>query len=355
MKKDFGKKAIKVSVSATTLIVEALDLKEVIQCFKWDTEHQSLHPTDLQKARLLDRGFSILSQMDAFFEAQRLHMPHAVILHDKLNAKPGNSALWNIPLLLPSEIINHGGTCSKTLLDIEWCLRYAYCHDSLEQMQKHLLSRTGLIAYKLKYLHGQYNGTRSSQTVNAISTKINACATKYRVSFAMVDKHAKAVGCVASGLRKLNPEDIRGIERNALHNQWKMDVTLSWIWYAMGVNFEDDEAVHDNLRISWCKALARAHQWQEECLLIQEEMRWLLVTFEKQALEWERRSTNSWNAQFRNMTPEVIEGCAAYTARQTSLRRNLAVFCQSKWLKVLQELAMGPRGIALDNSEYILA
>ncbi|KAE9387302.1 hypothetical protein BT96DRAFT_1005241 [Gymnopus androsaceus JB14] len=51
-KKDFRKKAIKTTVSATTLIAEGLDLKEVIRHFKWDSEHQSLHPTDLQKARL---------------------------------------------------------------------------------------------------------------------------------------------------------------------------------------------------------------------------------------------------------------------------------------------------------------
>ncbi|KAE9393946.1 hypothetical protein BT96DRAFT_943519 [Gymnopus androsaceus JB14] len=316
-RKDFGKKAIEVTVSVTTLIAEGLDLKEVIQHFKWDSKHQSLHLTDLQKAQLLDRGFSILSRMDAFFKAQQLHIPHAVVLHDQLNSQPGNSALWNIPLLLPSEIVDLGGACSKALLDIKWRLQYAYCHDSLEQMQKHLLVHTGLIAYKLKYLHGQYNGTKSNQTVNVISTKIDACAAKYRMLFAMVDKHAKA--------------------------------------YAMGVNCKDNKAIHDSLRISWCKASARAHQWQEECLLIQEEMQWSLLTFEKQALQWEKCAADSLNAQFHDMVPEVIEGCSAYAAHQIAMRRNLAVFCQSKWVKVLQELAAGSRGIAMGELEYILA
>ncbi|KAE9383998.1 hypothetical protein BT96DRAFT_1008550 [Gymnopus androsaceus JB14] len=233
-KKDFGKKAIKTTVSATTLIAEGLDLEEVIQHFKWDSEHQSLHLTDLQKARLSDRGFSILSQMDAFFEA--------------------HPQTWQNVLQSPTGY------------------------------RMHLLARTGLIAYKLKYLHGQYNGTKSSQTVNAISSKIDVCAARYRASFAVVEKYAGKVGRVASELQKLCLEDIRRIEWDALNDEREMDVMLSWIWCATGVDKEDDEAIHDSLRITWCKASARAHQWQEGCLLIQEEMQRSLATLEKQVL-----------------------------------------------------------------------
>lgn len=94
-KKDLGKKGIKPTISATSLIAEALDLEDVMYVFcrsflsfsllillcsrryKYHSEHQSLHPTDLQKAQLADRGFSILRRMEAFFEAQGQHLPSA--------------------------------------------------------------------------------------------------------------------------------------------------------------------------------------------------------------------------------------------------------------------------------------
>ncbi|KAE9391202.1 hypothetical protein BT96DRAFT_1001569 [Gymnopus androsaceus JB14] len=154
----------------------------------------------------------------------------------------------------------------------------------------------------------------------------------------MVEKYAGDVGCVASELQKLSPGDIRGIEQDALNNEQEMDVRLSRIWCATGVNDKDDEAIHDSLRIVWYKASARAHQWQEECLLIQEEMQWSLATFEKQVVEWENCTTNSLRAQFRDMTLEVIEG-------QTV----------SKWASILDKLSMGPGGISLDELEYVLA
>lgn len=209
-----GQKGIKPTISATSLIAEGLDLEDVmyvlveVVCFlsnssfvcsrqyKYHSKHQSLHPTDLQKAQLTDRGFGILRQMEAFFEAQAQHLPSAKDLRDLACAEPGSSALWNIPLMFPSEILDRGGTCSKSIIDREWRLRYAACHDVLEMMRKHLLTRTGLISYKMKYLHGQYDRTQSSQTVSSITDKIASCAAKYRASYLMVRKYSNRVtGC----------------------------------------------------------------------------------------------------------------------------------------------------------------
>ncbi|KAF9020992.1 hypothetical protein BDP27DRAFT_1201013, partial [Rhodocollybia butyracea] len=42
------------------------------------------------------------------------------------------------------------------------------------------------------------------------------------------------------------------------------------------------------LRKSWVKSRAKAHCWQEEGLLIQEEMRRTIAFLEFEAQEWER-------------------------------------------------------------------
>lgn len=339
--------------------------------YKYSSEHQSLHPTDLQRAQLADRGFGILRRMEAFFEAQAQHLPSAKDLRDLANAEPGSSALWNIPLMFPSEILDRGGTCSKSILDIEWRLRYAACHDALEMLRKHLLTRTGLISYKMKYLHGQYDGTRSSQTISSISDKIAGCAARYRASSSMIRKYSQRVGRIAPELLELHDGDIRGIDREAMDDTREMSVSLSWIWSASGIDAGDDKAMHDSkwhlglrqsdclltgfqgLRVAWCKASARAHRWQEECLLLQEEMRRVPETLRQQAEEWESRGRNQQG--LTDLTHAMIEGRIAYAARQASLRRALAQFCESKWASVSLRLATGLGGIALNESQYELA
>lgn len=309
--------------------------------------------------------------MEAFFEAQAQHLPSAKDLRDLANAEPGSSALWKIPLMFPSEIINRGGTCSKSILDIEWRLRYAACHDALEMLRKHLLTRTRLISYKMKYLHGQYEGTRSSQTITSISDKIAGCAARYRASRGMVHKFSQRVGRIAPELRELRDEDIRGIDREAMDDTREMSVSMSWIWSALGIDAGDDKAMHDSkwhlrlrqplfthtgiqgLRVAWCKASARAHRWQEECLLLQEEMRRVPQSLRQQAEQWESRGMNQEG--LTDLSDAMLQGRRAYAARQASLRRALANFCENKWANVSLRLATGLGGIALSEPQYELA
>ena len=57
------------------------------------------------------------------------------------------------------------------------------------------------------------------------------------------------------------------------------------------------------LELEWCRAWACAHRWQEECLLLNEEMRRVLAFFKWQVSDWRQKLIN-WNmncsqAQFR--------------------------------------------------------
>jgi hypothetical protein len=45
--------------------------------------------------------------------------------------------------------------------------------------------------------------------------------------------------------------------------------------------------MHTAVRVEWCKVYARVKHWQEEVLLLQEEMRRCLRTLEWQAAVWE--------------------------------------------------------------------
>ncbi|KAF9012930.1 hypothetical protein BDZ89DRAFT_1142716 [Hymenopellis radicata] len=61
---------------------------------------------------------------------------------------------------------------------------------------------------------------------------------------------------------------------------------MSWIWTAEGgPNAEEDEYLHECVRIEWSKALARKTRWTEEVEILKEEMRRVL-----RSLRWEKLS-----------------------------------------------------------------
>ncbi|KAH6888258.1 WD40-repeat-containing domain protein [Coprinopsis sp. MPI-PUGE-AT-0042] len=102
--------------------------------------------------------------------------------------------------------------------------------------------------------------------------------------------------------------------------------------------------------IEWCKAQARAHRWQEECLLVEEEMRRFLAYLQWDGGRWERRAafvSNPANfvAPLRtdfNRLEEVykqdilnaytvIEAKVAYARRQAMIRQKIAASILRVW------------------------
>jgi len=78
--------------------------------------------------------------------------------------------------------------------------------------------------------------------------------------------------------------------------------------------------------VEWCKARARAHRWQEECLLLAEEMRRVSAFFSWQC--------NWWKSLVASITeqPEVLqEGKIAYACRQADIRDAMKLHCEAKW------------------------
>lgn len=80
------------------------------------------------------------------------------------------------------------------------------------------------------------------------------------------------------------------------------------------------------LRVEWCKARARAHRWEEEVQLLQEEMCCIVAFLDWQAGWWDmqgpRRAFNSLQAG---------EGALAYAQRQANLRRQMVIHIKSVW------------------------
>lgn len=105
------------------------------------------------------------------------------------------------------------------------------------------------------------------------------------------------------------------------------------------------------MRIEWCKSRARAHRWQEECLLLAEEMRRVLAFFSWQAEDWRRTAHELENqpptsletvmafaANEINAKNVVREGKIAYAHLQGNLRNKIKYYCENKWVGLCSKL-----------------
>ncbi len=90
------------------------------------------------------------------------------------------------------------------------------------------------------------------------------------------------------------------------------------------------------LQIEWCKSRARAHRWQEECVLLKEEMRRVIQFHTWQAGIWKERATKA-----------ETNGGRAYAWRQSWTREQLVSTCATAWANIDGYLGMGRGAVAV--------
>lgn len=87
--------------------------------------------------------------------------------------------------------------------------------------------------------------------------------------------------------------------------------------------------------MEWAKSLARAERWEEEILLLREEMRRTLVVLDHQAQEWRTRGT------LRDGCEHVLaSGLCGYAEKQAIIRERLANDFATIWLAGLLESSL---------------
>ncbi|KAJ3719421.1 hypothetical protein C8R42DRAFT_723102 [Lentinula raphanica] len=339
-------------MTPTALIVQGLELEELQRRLIYDHAALGNHPTSLQLAKIVERSTSLCTRIQAWISVQAIYMPSSTLLRSGGGTQPVSfAAAGDIQLFLPSTVYDAGETCDARLIDIEWRLRFAAAHDEVEKIQKSLLSRTSVLNYKRRYGHGQRQGSRSASILDTLDNKINACAARYQVHYNMLARYSKTLGKVAGwhdSLKPLKKEDLHqpdgDLEGGTLGAKY-----VSWIWLTTPEDATSQQNVADCLRVTFCKARARALEWQEECVILQEEMRRVLVMLEAEAVEWE---THRYARVPSDGCNAGTEGRAAYASRQAAIRRHLANSCKQKWEGLDVLLASGPGGIALNDSQF---
>jgi hypothetical protein len=108
--------------------------------------------------------------------------------------------------------------------------------------------------------------------------------------------------------------------------------TPSWIWLSNpNVTTGDPtqstvspDEVNEDMWVEWAQSIARANCWEEEVILLQEEMQQVIHFLDWKSKDWASKA----DVRAGVVTPEVSLGLAAYAHKQASIFRNLAVqFC----------------------------
>lgn len=132
--------------------------------------------------------------------------------------------------------------------------------------------------------------------------------------------------------------------------------TVSWIWCSSMTAVSPDE-VNEDMQVEWAQCVARADHWEEEVMLLQEEMRWVM-----QFLEWRSRNwLSKVDPRPDTITPAIHAGISAYAKKQGSIFHSLAIrFCQ-RWYLMLLSLSLphawateflNTHGAPLVNSDF---
>ncbi|KAJ3537092.1 hypothetical protein NMY22_g5739 [Coprinellus aureogranulatus] len=265
-------------------ILQGIELEEAIR--KHLIAIKALGPAtkSVDRSRLVQAGNMLKRRFESWESTQRTHMPTVFPYRERgegdVGTAPGAATqVKDIRLLLPSDIVDvEGVSVSMKLARYEFRVRVAQAHTSIRELRGLLLWRSQRIISKKKYSSGTAMMTRSNTLIAEISQKIRDSATWYR----RVRDRLVKLGEVLK--EKKWEETLKILKDRHLRSLTTFDVgygdgkrKLAWIWNLHSSGEKASVAVRNEL--SSVERAPRAHRWQEECILLREEMRRVACSF----------------------------------------------------------------------------
>ncbi|KAJ2935743.1 hypothetical protein H1R20_g1351, partial [Candolleomyces eurysporus] len=316
-------------VTPSEFVLQGLNLEDAIRRQLLNEDMLGAHATDRKKSEVLESANTLRRRFISWEELQRLYMP-TVMPHRQsfgVEGKASSKNLRDIKLFLPSEVVSVI-PCAEQLVRYEFRYWIAQAHATLRDLCERLVVRQHLYSSKKRYSHGTKAVTRSNRKIEAEGKWIAELASRYRSIRQTLVVLSSVVNELSwqDTLKVLEDKDIQGLTtedhaHRAVGAQGKKDrlgagrKQLTWIWFVGGpqtldgtqvdddgdeagdegedwmsddgegsvVGSNDDDNVNDPdeaavpkddpaLRIEFCSTRARAHRWQEECLLLEQEM-----------------------------------------------------------------------------------
>ncbi|KDQ23596.1 hypothetical protein PLEOSDRAFT_1048381, partial [Pleurotus ostreatus PC15] len=321
------------TVSPSVLIHQGIELEDQQARLANDSKALGALATEHQRSQLIERRSRLQRRITAWCQIQSLYMPGIVDLRNAAATDCSSAAAETIKLLLPSDIIATT-PCDSKLIAYEWRLRYGLAFDCLAELRRHLLVLNTMYQSKDSLIRGQHHNTRSNSLIHGVQSRIKYVTNKYRTcrtALVALSQPLEKTGTWENIIRPLLDTDIRGLREGEDTSSSEGRRQLSWIWSSQRTSdAELTEGMNEALRIEWCKARARAQRWQEECILLSEEMRRIIEFHKWQARVWETRANEA-----------STSGARAYALRQQQTRQDLITRCRDTWAGVEQLLQSG--------------
>ncbi|KAG6849505.1 hypothetical protein H0H93_007961 [Arthromyces matolae] len=331
--------AVHQDVPPGRLIAQGLELEDHQRILRIDSTKIDESSTSLQRSKIIERSNRLFRKIEAWMSIQSLYIPLASTLRlrdDQLGSEE-HVPTADINLYLPSEMVGKA-YCDPKFLDIEWRLRWAQAHETLHEIRRIILLRSQMRKSKEELITGQRMHTRSNALLKDIADRIRHAVQKYKAirnALLKLDRLLEK-GNWASTLCELTDDDVGGITA-AEDDRPEGSRSLSWIWKLAEADTVEGEGKQEALRIEWCKARARAHRWQEECLLLKEEIRRVIAFFNYQERLWAGRALE----RYPHVDSAMAAGFRAYGWRQSSIRRQMRMMYEQEWSDLSSRLSSG--------------
>lgn len=255
---------------------------------------------------------------------------------DLIISEPAESIALHLPSALPPHIRNISSV--KTFAEKERKLREAQADSALTDIRRQRRILSGLYLFKKLNVSGP--GIKANTRMHSLFKRFNhktlRCAERYRAAreaLVALDPSGKW----SEHLRPLHQKDIRGPGKDVNDPGSNGRYEPSWIWLVpRATNVPNPEAsedvLDDSLRVEWSKTKARMERWEEEVLLIQEEMR-RVVEYLMWKADWWRGQTGRRSVG----DTDILHGVAAYAHKQAAISSALAVSCVRRWTLTLRK------------------
>ena len=280
--------------------------------------------TSKQLADLEDKWISLLRLIRNWREVQLVYIPHVgSLLASALNGdeepvqEPAEKLVLYLPSTLPLHIQNLPEL--EAILNSERRLREAQADDSLAHIRRIRRVIEGMWQFKKINLSGTGNrpNTRILGTYKSLTNKIDRYKNSYRTAYAALQV-LDPNGAWSLRLKVLNDKDIRGPGKDPDDPTQNSRYEPSWIWLSCNSPSESEvieEDFNDSMHVEWAKAQAWAARWNEELLIVQEEMRRVLMF-----LTWK---SSWWIGEANKRVPAASglrDGVSAYAYKQSAIQ-----------------------------------
>ncbi|KAK6997432.1 CxC2 domain-containing protein [Favolaschia claudopus] len=341
--------------TSSTFIALGLDIENTQRILTVDVK-ATKDPSPTQELDFVTRRSALLKRVNRFRNMQRVYMPELVrfltVSQREIYDDRGRAA-EAVKLFMPSELGSEvRETAGETgLAKIEEDMREAELSDALEELRDALRIRSGTNRFRHRNVTGQRGLTRGQGVLRQVEVRAHKAKLRYRYARNALLR-LRGHGPWEKLYRVLTDEDVRGINERGWTEEEKAERerlrelgeiveggmeaagivvagegshTMSWIWYQTQIG-DGDEEVIDALRVEWCKAFARTRRWQEEIVLLEEEMRRTVQYGVWMEAEWENR------ASARAVdSPELAEGLRAYAAEHAKRERRTRQKLTKDW------------------------